>query len=128
MRLRLLLLAAIALASSGCAAHRPGAFNALMQSWQGHTIDDLFRTWGRPVSLYSDGNGGQIAVYVPAASAGTTVTTGTAVTNERRQPEALRVYDPRMTDAWPIFRIFFADSTGHIVGSRWRGRWECCSS
>jgi len=64
-----------------------------MQSWQGQTIDDLFRTWGRPVY----------------------------------QADALRVYDPRMTDAWPIYRIFFADSTGHIVRSQWRGRWECCS-
>ena len=132
MRARFLLLAVIvsgALASSGCAARGPGGpggFDALMQSWQGQTIDDLFRTWSRPAYLYSDGEGGRIAVYVPASSAGTT--TGQAVTNEPRQPEALRVYDPRMTDAWPIFRIFFVDSTGRIVRSRWRGRWECCSS
>jgi hypothetical protein len=121
--LHLAVIVSLALASSGCAARR---FNALMQSWQGQTVDDLFRTWGRPVYLYSDGNGGRIAVYVPASSAGTT--TGTTVTNEPRQPEALRVYDPRMNDAWPIFRIFFVDSTGRIVRSRWRGRWECCSS
>ena len=125
MRLRLVLVAVIAsgvLASSGCAARR---FDALMQSWQGHTIDDLFRTWGRPVYLYSDGEGGQVAVYVPAASA---AKPGTAVANESRQPEALRVYDPRMIDAWPVFRIFFLDRTRHVVRSRWRGRWECCSS
>ena len=72
MRVRLLLCAVIAsvLASSGCAARRPGGpdeFDALMRSWQGHTIDDLFRTWGRPVYLYSDGGSGRIAVYVPAA-------------------------------------------------------------
>jgi hypothetical protein len=124
MRAPVLFFAAImsvTLASSGCAARR---FDALMQSWQGHTVEDLFRTWGRPVYLYSDGEGGQIAVYVPVQSAGRS---RTAVTNEPRQP-ALRVYDPRMSDAWPIFRIFFADKTGRIVRSRWRGRWECCSS
>jgi hypothetical protein len=126
MHARPLLLAVIvsalpALASSGCAARR---FNALMQSWQGHTVDDLFRTWGRPVYLYSDGGGGRIAVYVPRASAGA----GAAVTNAAGQPEALRVYDPRMTDAWPIFRIFFIDNAGRITRSRWRGQWECCSS
>ena len=144
MRFRLLLLAVMAsaacgaLASSGCAARRsggtgepgepgvqgkPDAFAALMQSWQGHSIDDLFRTWGRPAYLYSDGNGGRIAVYVPAATAGTTT-----ASNEPRQLQPLRVYDPRMTDGWPIFRIFFVDSTGSIVRSEWRGRWECCSS
>jgi hypothetical protein len=96
-----------------------------MQSWQGHTVDDLFRTWGRPVYLYSDGGSGRIAVYVPRASAGTA---GPAVTNAAGQPEALRVYDPRMTDVWPIFRIFFVDSAGRITRSQWRGRWECCSS
>jgi hypothetical protein len=124
MRVRLLLLAVIAcgaLASSGCAARRPGGrgeFAALMKSWQGHTIDDLFRTWGRPVYLYSDGDGGRIAVYVPIASAGTI---------EQRESGPLRVYDSRMTDAWPIFRIFFADKTGRIVRSEWNGQWECCS-
>jgi hypothetical protein len=98
-----------------------------MQSWQGHTVDDLFRTWGRPIYLYSDGEAGRIAVYIPISSAGTTATAGTAVTNEQRQPEPLRVYDARMTDAWPIFRIFFIDSAGRIVRSEWRGQWECCS-
>jgi hypothetical protein len=128
MRARLRLLAvmlagaSVALASSGCAARR---FDTLMQSWRGHTLDDLIRTWGRPVYLYSDGEGGQIAVYVPAASAGTS---RAAAANLGRPPEALRVYDPRQTEGWPIYRIFFVNSTGHIVGSRWRGRWECCSS
>jgi hypothetical protein len=121
MRARFLILAVMvsaasaALASSGCAARH---FDALMKSWQGHTIDDLFRTWGRPGYLYSDGEGGRIAVYIPLASAGATA---------QGQSEALRVYDPRMTGAWPIFRIFFVDRTGHIVRSEWRGQWECCS-
>ena len=117
--------APVALASSGCAARR---FDALMQSWQGHTINDLFRTWGRPAYLYSDGSGGQVAVYVPAATTPATSTPGTAARNEPRQQQPLRVYDPRMIDSLPIFRIFFIDNTGRIVRSRWRGRWECCSS
>jgi len=130
MRVRLIravivFVAAGALASSGCAARR---FDALMQSWQGHTIDDLFRTWGRPAYLYSDGSGGQVAVYVPAAATPATSASRTAARSEPRQPQTVRVYDPRMIDSLPIFRIFFVDNTGRIVRSRWRGRWECCSS
>jgi hypothetical protein len=133
MRVRLIvaviaLVASAALASSGCAARR---FDALMQSWQGHTVNDLFRTWGRPAYLYSDGSGGQIAIYVPAASAATTAAASNAAAAPRngpRQPQPLREYDPRMIDSWPVFRMFFIDDTGRIVRSRWRGRWECCSS
>src|SRR5687767_9868923 len=110
-------------AAPGCAARR---FGQLMRSWQGHTLDRLFRTWGPPNYLYSDGAGGQIAVYVPAPAAGTT-RSGTA--SERLRAAATqRVYDPGMTDAWPIFRIFFADATTRIVRTQWRGRWECCTS
>jgi hypothetical protein len=107
----------------GCAARR---FDALMQSWQGHTIDDLFRTWGPPNYLYSDGAGGQIAVYVPAPAPGTT--RRGAESDRLRAAATLRVYEPRMTDAWPIYRIFFADRMSRIVRTQWRGRWECCSS
>jgi hypothetical protein len=106
-------------------ASESGGFAALMQSWHGHTINELFRTWGRPVYLYSDGETGQIAVYIPEADAGSSPRP--AIPNDPRQSEALRVYDPRMADAWPIYRLFFADRTGRIVRSEWRGEWECCS-
>ena len=109
-------------AASGCAARR---FDGLMRSWQGHTLDDLFRTWGPPNYLYSDGAGGQIAVYVPAPASGTT--RSGAASERLRAAATLRVYEPQMTDAWPIFRIFFADGTTRVVRTQWRGRWECCS-
>jgi hypothetical protein len=122
MRASALFVAFVTLVSAGCAARR---FDALMQSWNGHTTDDLFRTWGAPTYLYSDGKGGRIAVYVPAASIATSRTGATAAS---RQSEALLVFDPTITKAWPIYRIFFVDNTGRIVRSQWRGRWECCSS
>jgi len=121
VRARLLLFAVVTLVSAGCAARR---FDTLMQTWNGHTIDDLFRTWGTPVYLYSDGKGGRIAVYVPTPS---TAASRAGATTPSGQPEPLHVYDPSITKAWPIYRIFFVDNTGRIVSSRWRGRWECCS-
>jgi hypothetical protein len=110
-----------AVAAPGCAARR---FDRLMRSWQGHTLEDLFRTWGPPNFLYSDGAGGQIVVYVPAPG----TSRNDAASARLRAASALRVYEPQMTDAWPIYRIFFADGTARIVRTQWRGRWECCSS
>jgi hypothetical protein len=121
--LLVLALGASVVSAPGCAARR---FDELMRSWQGRTLDDLFRTWGPPNYLYSDGAGGQIAVYVPAPAPGTT--RSGAASARLRAATALRVYEPGMTDAWPIFRIFFADGTARIVRTQWRGRWECCSS
>jgi hypothetical protein len=107
----------------GCASRR---FDALMDSWQGHSLDDLFRTWGAPNFLYADGAGGVVAVYVPAANAGGPRTEGA---RERllARTRAI-VYEPSMRDAWPIFRLFFADDAGRILRTEWRGQWECCSS
>jgi hypothetical protein len=118
----LLLTLALGASTPGCAAR---AFDQLMRSWQGHTLDDLFRTWGPPNYLYSDGAGGQIAVYVPAPASGTT--RSGAASERLREAATLGVYQPRMTDAWPIFRMFFADGTTRVVRTQWRGRWECCS-
>jgi hypothetical protein len=107
------------------AGNESGEFAALMQSWNGHTINDLFRTWGRPVYLYSDGEGALIAVYIPEAFAGPSPRP--SIPRDRGELNALSVYDPRLADAWPIYRTFFADRAGRIVRSEWRGEWECCS-
>jgi hypothetical protein len=115
-------LAAALAVSSGCAARR---FDALMQSWQGHSIEELFRTWGPPNYLYSDGKGGRVAVYVPPPEAG--VTRSRDAGDRLRSAASTQIYDRAMTGSWPIYRIFFFDVSGRIVTTEWRGRWECCS-
>lgn len=110
-------------ASSACAGRR---FDALMRSWQGHSTEELFRTWGPPNYLYSDGKGGYVSVYVPNPPAGTRRTGD--LSERLRGAAGTRIYDDSLRGAWPIHRIFFSDTTGRIVRSEWRGRWECCSS
>ena len=112
-----------AVAVSGCAGRR---FDALMQSWRGHSIEELFRTWGSPNYMYSDGRGGHVVVYVPNPSPGTTRRPD--VSEQLRAAATARVYDADMKNSWPIYRIFFSDGNGRIVVSEWRGQWECCSS
>ena len=105
----------VVLACSACAARR---FDTLMQTWKGHTIEDLFTTWGPPSFLYSDGQRGRVVVYVPAP-----------VPNVKRESDRapLPVYSPALTAGLPIVRIFFVNPAGRIERSEWRGRWECCS-
>jgi hypothetical protein len=109
------------LAVSGCASRR---FDALVQSWRGHSMEELFRTWGSPNYLYADGKGGHVAVYVPTPSTGIRKPD----VDELMRTAKSRVYEPGMKNSWPIYRIFFADPGGRIVVSEWRGQWECCSS
>ena len=114
-----------ALAVSGCAARR---FDALMQSWRGHSLDELFRTWGSPNYLYSDGKGGSVVVYVPNPSPGAPgVTRRPDISEQMRAAATTREYDAGMKNSWPIYRIFFTDPGGRIVVAEWRGTWECCS-
>jgi hypothetical protein len=105
----------IVLASSACAVHR---FDALMQSWKGHTLRDLYTTWGPPSYVYTDGQRGRVVVYVPAATPNAAVPDTDAA--------SLPVYSPALTARFPIVRIFFVSADGRIERSEWRGRWECC--
>ena len=78
-----------------------------MAYWMGHNMNDLLAAWGRPTSVMSDGNGGQILLYdwssQPAMSGSTTMkgdmTEDNAVAPVQRQ------------------RIFWADSKGTLY--RW---------
>jgi hypothetical protein len=36
------------------------------------------------------------------------------------------VYEPRVSAAWPVYRLFFVDSSGQIYESQWKGDWVCC--
>jgi len=97
-----------------------------MQSWEGNSIGDLLRTWGQPDFLYGDGQGGRVAVYVPAAS--TRPARSSAEAERVRAASSARVYQSSMKNSWPTFRIFFIDPMGRIVRTEWRGQWECCNN
>jgi hypothetical protein len=125
-RTSILVAAMLALALAGTAGCASRRFDALMDSWQGHSLDDLFRTWGPPNFLYADGAGGAVAVYVPAANAGGP---RTEAARERMLARTKAItYEPSMRNAWPIYRLFIADDAGRILRTEWRGQWECCSS
>ena len=111
------------LASIGCAGRR---FDALMRSWEGQTLADLFRTWGQPDFFYTDGQGGRVAVYVPASSA--RPSRSSAEAERVRSASSVQIYRADMKNSWPTFRIFFVDAGGRIARSEWRGKWECCNN
>jgi len=111
------------LASIGCAGRR---FDALMRSWEGQTLADLFRTWGQPDFFYTDGQGGRVAVSVPTSSA--RPSRRSAEAERVRSASSVQVYQADMKNSWPTFRIFFVDAGGRIARSEWRGRWECCNN
>jgi hypothetical protein len=118
-----LALSIVVASGSACAGRR---FDALMRSWEGQSADDLYRTWGPPNYVYSNGAGGRVAVYVPVTRPGAS---RTSPESERvRASASQRAYDPAMKAGWPIFRIFFIDDKGRVRQTEWRGRWECCGS
>lgn len=106
-----------------------------MRDWEGRPLSQLLTTWGPPRSVYSDGKGGHVIVYLPAAESGTS-----APASPRRTPAtgpqladdilnglgARPVYAPRTSAAWPVFRLFFVDQSGQIYTSQWKGQWVCC--
>jgi hypothetical protein len=109
--------------SIGCAGRR---FDALMRSWEGQMLADLFRTWGQPDFFYADGQGGRVAVYVPTSS--TRPSRSGAEAERVRSASSTQTYHADMNNSWPTFRIFFVDAGGRIARTEWRGRWECCSN
>lgn len=106
-----------------------------MRDWEGRPLSQLLTTWGPPRSVYSDGKGGHVIVYLPAAESG-----ASAPASQRRRSSAgppladeilnglgaRPVYAPQVSAAWPVYRLFFVDQDGRISASRWKGEWVCC--
>jgi len=82
--------------------------------------------------VYSDGKGGHVIAYVPSTSAKTTDQQRAAMGGPLLANEILHalgaqpVYEPRVSAAWPVYRLFFIDSGGQIYESQWKGEWKCC--
>lgn len=118
--------------ASACAARQ---FDRLMQDWEGRPLSQLLTTWGPPRSVYSDGSGGHVIVYLPAAESGASAPASqrrTSGTGPQLADEILNglgarpVYAPKVSAAWPVYRLFFVDQDGQIYASRWKGEWVCC--
>lgn len=115
--------------ASACAARQ---FDRLMRDWEGRPLSQLLTTWGPPRSVYSDGKGGHVVVYVPAGESVPTVprrapTSGPQLADEILNGLGARpVYAPRVSAAWPVYRVFFVDSKGRIAATQWKGEWACC--
>jgi outer membrane biogenesis lipoprotein LolB len=107
---RLFLFALITALLAGCASDKQK--DAEMAYWMGRNMNDLMGAWGRPSSVMSDGNGGQILIYdwssQLAMPAPTTMkddmTEGNAAVPVQRQ------------------RIFWADAKGTLYRWSWRDR------
>lgn len=102
-----------------------------MRDWEGRPLSQLLTTWGAPLAVFSDGNGGHVVAYVPTADAQTTgegrVTSGPHLANDILEAPGTRpVYAPRVSAGWPVYRLFFVDSLGRIYEARWKGEWVCC--
>ncbi|MBM3770915.1 MAG: hypothetical protein FJW27_06440 [Acidimicrobiia bacterium] len=117
---------------AGCAARQ---FDRLMRDWEGRPLAQLLTTWGPPRSVYADGKGGHVIVYLPAGEAGTsapasprpTPTTGPQLAAEILNGLGARpVYAAGVGAAWPVYRLFFVDQDGQIYASHWKGEWVCC--
>ncbi|MGE3508218.1 MAG: hypothetical protein AB7N65_04985 [Vicinamibacterales bacterium] len=125
----LLLLLLTGVLVAGCAARR---FDRLMKDWEGRPLSQLLSTWGPPTTVYSDGTGGHVIVYVPAAATGATAGQPPSRTGPQLADEILHglgarpVYAPRMSTTWPVYRLFTVDERGQVSGSRWKGDWVCC--
>ncbi len=125
------LLAAVVLALACGACATATNFDALMQSWNGHTRGDLVRTWGAPVYVYTNSAGGVVFVYVPAAAAPADTSSSRPRSlggdEDDKVPQPRGEYLSSMAATWPIHRIFFIGEDGKIYRSQWRGDWVCCS-
>jgi hypothetical protein len=115
--------------SIACAARR---FDRLMQNWEGRPLSQLLTTWGPPRSVYSDGNGGHVIVYVPASDAAPAAQRHASTTAPQLADEILNglgarpVFAPQASASWQVYRLFFVDLEGRISGVRWKGEWVCC--
>ena len=87
----------------------------IMRSWEGHTINELYLSWGPPSSTMSDGNGGTIISYYYNRDFG------------QIPGRATRNYDGSISYTAPTnvgntaARHFYANSQGIIYSWRWQG-------
>jgi hypothetical protein len=125
----LVLIVLAACLAAACATKR---FDRLMRDWEGRPLSQLLTTWGPPASLYSDGKGGHVLAYVPAADSRTAeqrraVKSGPLLADDILHGlGAQPVYEPRVSAMWRVYRLFFVDSRGQIYESQWKGDWVCC--
>lgn len=114
----------------GCAS----SVNNVMQSWVGHTTDELMMKWGPPSQVIDNPSGGKVFVYVSNVSwttpgspgvAPTVITNGYIDAYGNFQATTYAVggvaATPAQTSSYQRVRMFFVNSSGVIYGWRWQG-------
>jgi len=61
--LRKLVVAWLLIALVGCAAQRQKDFSDALNTWMGHNINEMIRSWGPPSSTYDQPNGDKIYTW-----------------------------------------------------------------
>jgi len=127
-KLFLILLSAFLL--FGCAS----SVNKMMQSWMGHSAEDLIASWGPPAQVLDNPAGGKIYVYhqnTQVTLPGTPSTPGTAFTtgyiDANGNWQSTTTYTPGTPGTPPTtydferVRVFFVNQQGVIYRWSWRG-------
>ena len=120
----------LAFGLTGCAS----SVNELMESWMGHSAEDLIASWGPPAQVLDNPNGGKIyvyhqdaQVYLPGTSPtpGSSYTTGYIDANGNWQ--STTTYNPGspgtpgQTLDFKRTRVFFVNAQGIIYRWSWQG-------
>lgn len=87
----------------------------IMKTWEGHTITELYLSWGPPTSTMSDGSGGTIISYFINRDFGQIP--GTA----RKNYDGSISYTAPTSISYQAARYFYANSKGIIYSWRWQG-------
>ena len=105
----------------------------MMESWLGHSADELLVGWGPPTQILSDGVGGYVLLYTQQRSrfhAGEVhSTTNSSVTGYvypnfvtvQGSEQTHTTYTPSYVERWSVYRTFRVDSTGVVAAYSWRG-------
>lgn len=107
-----------------------GQISKTMQSWVGHSSNELISSWGPPSQVFDDRNGGKVFVYAESRSwvqpgTSTTYTTANAYNtgygNVSAYGTSTTVYNPARVEGYTAYRTFFIDSSGTIYSWSWKG-------
>lgn len=66
MKLRVLIIGIVMLALAGCATS--AKYNAVLDTWMGHDINELVQSWGYPINSFKAPNGNTVYVYGNSSS------------------------------------------------------------
>jgi hypothetical protein len=88
--------------------------NMIMNSWVGHTEDQLYRQWGPPTKVIDNGRDGKIVTYTPDST--TDPASAKRYINAKQPPEYI---SPRNNE-YKRPKSFFITPMGNIYAWKWK--------